>query len=69
VVWCLVVPGSLAALDGRLSNGDILTKVSNRRVRSSDDAAKEIGRVKQETSITLTVSRLATPFNPDIPQR
>ena len=64
-----VVPGSLAAIDGRLQNGDILSKVSNKRVRSSDDAAKEIGRVKGDSSISLTISRVVCAFNQELPQR
>ena len=54
-----VVPGSLAYSDGRLKNGDILLRVSGNSVRSSDEAAREIGRVKNEHSITLQIARIA----------
>jgi len=56
-------------MGGRLQNGDILSKVSNKRVRSSDDAAKEIGRVKGDSSISLTISRVVCAFNQELPQR
>jgi len=64
-----VVPGSLAHMDGRLRNGDILLKVSNQRVRSSDEAAKEIVRVKNENVISLMVARTAKNTTAELPQR
>ena len=38
-------------------------------VRNSDEAARQIGRVKDERSITLTVSRIAESVTVDAPQR
>ena len=64
-----VVPGSLAHMDGRLRNGDILLKVSNQRVRSSDEAAKEIVRVKNDNVISLMVARTAKSTTAELPQR
>lgn len=64
-----VVPGSLAHMDGRLRNGDILLKVSNQRVRSSDEAAKEIVRVKNDNVISLMVARTAKNTTAELPQR
>merc|ERR1712131_27653 len=54
-----VVPGSLAHLDGRLKNGDVLLRVSNNPVRSSDEAAREIGRVKNDSTISVQIARVA----------
>ena len=44
-----------------MKNGDILLKVSGISVRSSDEAAREIGRVKNENSISLQIARVANP--------
>ncbi|CBY15753.1 unnamed protein product [Oikopleura dioica] len=58
-----VVPGSLAYHDKRLQVGDYLLKVNNIAVRSSEEAAKEISRLRNHDKINLTISRTARTMN------
>jgi len=60
-----VVPGSLAWRDRRLAIGDHLLKVGSTKVRNSEEAAREISRVKNETQISLTVARTLKSTHPD----
>lgn len=58
-----VVNGSLAYHDKRLQVGDFLLKVGNVTVRTSEDAAKEISRLRNHDRISLTYSRIARTMN------
>ena len=61
--------GSLAWRDGRLRVGDFLTKVGSIKVRNSEEAAREIGRVKNEPQISLTITRTAKMRNSEDSER
>lgn len=65
-----VVPGSLAWRDGRLKIGDHLLKVGTSKVRNSEEAAREIGKVKSENQISLTICRtMKTAADASVEQR
>ena len=60
-----VVSQSLAWRDGRLKIGDTLLKVGAIKVSNSEEAAREISRVKNELQISLTISRVIENQHPD----